>query len=115
VGGLCPSSGLVKRNAKVRISLFSQHHVDQLDMRQSAIAFLASLFPGLGEEEYRSQLGRFGVTAQLATRPISTLSGGQKSRVVFARIAMEKPRILVLDEVCEVVCCRSGRRVICDL
>jgi ATP-binding cassette subfamily F protein 3 len=46
------------------------------------------LFPGKPEEEYRRQLGSFGVSGELALRPIDSLSGGQKSRVAFAMLAM---------------------------
>jgi ATP-binding cassette subfamily F protein 3 len=43
-------------------------------------------------------LARFGLTGNTALQPIGTLSGGQKSRVVFAAMAMSNPHVLVLDE-----------------
>lgn len=43
---------------------------------------------GRTEEEYRHQLGRYGITGELATRPVASLSGGQKSRVAFAQMTM---------------------------
>ena len=46
------------------------------------------VFPGKPEEEYRRQLGSFGVSGELALRPIDSLSGGQKSRVAFAILGM---------------------------
>lgn len=39
-------------------------------------------------EEYRNILGGFGVSGELATRPVHSLSGGQKSRLAFAQMAM---------------------------
>jgi ATP-binding cassette subfamily F protein 3 len=45
-------------------------------------------FPGLPEEEYRHQLGRYGISGELAMRPVASLSGGQKSRVAFAQMTM---------------------------
>ena len=43
---------------------------------------------GQHEEEYRRQLGRYGVIGDLALRPVKSLSGGQKSRVVMAVMSM---------------------------
>lgn len=44
--------------------------------------------PGRPEEEYRHQLGRYGISGELAVRPVASLSGGQKSRVAFAQMTM---------------------------
>ncbi|KAI8812857.1 P-loop containing nucleoside triphosphate hydrolase protein [Cladochytrium replicatum] len=93
-----PQSGIVHRHGRLRIGLFSQHHVDQLELSRSSVEFLQSKFPGMVEEEYRRFLGRFGITGTTALQPIGTLSGGQKSRVAFAWLAMTNPHILLLDE-----------------
>lgn len=41
-------------------------------------------------EEYRAELGKFGVQGEMALQPIVSLSGGQKSRVAFALLAFLK-------------------------
>jgi ATP-binding cassette subfamily F protein 3 len=41
-------------------------------------------------EEYRGELGRFGVSGDMANQSIASLSGGQKSRVAFAILSMLK-------------------------
>ena len=46
----------------------------------------------------RTHLGSFGVSGALALQPMYTLSGGQKSRVAFAKVTFSKPHILLLDE-----------------
>lgn len=53
---------------------------------------------GKPTEEYRRQLGAFGVSGDLALQTVASLSGGQKSRVAFARMCMACPNFLVLDE-----------------
>ncbi|TPX64399.1 hypothetical protein SpCBS45565_g05914 [Spizellomyces sp. 'palustris'] len=93
-----PQKGMVSRHGRLRIALFSQHHVDQLELGASSVQFLQSRFPGMQEEDYRRVLGRFGLTGTTALQPIGTLSGGQKSRAVFAWMAMTNPHVLVLDE-----------------
>ncbi|KAJ3051263.1 hypothetical protein HK097_007748 [Rhizophlyctis rosea] len=93
-----PQRGICHRHGRLRIGLFSQHHVDQLELGASSVQFLAGRFPGQQEEDYRRVLGRYGLTGTSALQPIGTLSGGQKSRVVFAWMAMSNPHVLILDE-----------------
>ncbi|XP_033109792.1 ATP-binding cassette sub-family F member 3-like [Anneissia japonica] len=98
LGDLNPVDGIRHAHRNLRISYFTQHHVDQLNMNQSAIEFLASKYPNKPLEEYRRQLGSYGVTGDLATRSVASLSGGQKSRVAFAVMAMNRPNFYILDE-----------------
>uniref|UniRef100_A0A2N9H8P7 ABC transporter domain-containing protein n=1 Tax=Fagus sylvatica TaxID=28930 RepID=A0A2N9H8P7_FAGSY len=97
-GELQPSSGTVFRSAKVRIAVFSQHHVDGLDLTSNPLLYMMRCYPGVPEQKLRSHLGSLGVTGNLALQPMYTLSGGQKSRVAFAKITFKKPHILLLDE-----------------
>ncbi|KAF4351108.1 hypothetical protein CsatB_004827 [Cannabis sativa] len=97
-GELQPTSGTVFRSAKVRIAVFSQHHVDGLDLSSNPLLYMMRCYPGVPEQKLRSHLGSFGVTGNLALQPMYTLSGGQKSRVAFAKITFKKPHIILLDE-----------------
>lgn len=97
-GELQPTSGTVFRSAKVRIAVFSQHHVDGLDLSSNPLLYLMRCFPGVPEQKLRSHLGSFGISGNLALQPMYTLSGGQKSRVAFSKITFKKPHILLLDE-----------------
>nr|QNQ79026.1 ABC transporter F family member 3 [Paeonia lactiflora] len=97
-GELQPSSGTVFRSAKVRIAVFSQHHVDGLDLTSNPLLYMMRCYPGVPEQKLRGHLGSFGVTGNLALQPMYTLSGGQKSRVAFAKITFKKPHIILLDE-----------------
>ncbi|XP_020582440.1 ABC transporter F family member 3 isoform X1 [Phalaenopsis equestris] len=97
-GELQPTSGTVFRSAKVRMAVFSQHHVDGLDLSSNPLLYMMRCYPGVPEQKLRAHLGSFGVTGNLALQPMYTLSGGQKSRVAFAKITFKKPHIILLDE-----------------
>jgi ATP-binding cassette subfamily F protein 3 len=53
---------------------------------------------GKDSQYYRSVLGRYGLSGDLALQKSETLSGGQKSRVVWAHMSMKQPHIMVFDE-----------------
>ncbi|WYZ35590.1 hypothetical protein EsH8_X_000237 [Colletotrichum jinshuiense] len=98
IGKLSPTSGLISQNPRLRVGFFAQHHVDALDLNASAVGFMAKEYPGRTDEEYRRQLGAFGITGTTGLQKMEVLSGGQKSRVAFACLALTNPHILVLDE-----------------
>lgn len=98
IGKLSPSSGIMSQNPRLRIGFFAQHHVDALDLTTSAVSFMAKEYPGRTDEEYRRQLGAFGIKGTTGLQKMELLSGGQKSRVAFACLALTNPHILVLDE-----------------
>ncbi|XP_073106284.1 ABC transporter F family member 3 [Elaeis guineensis] len=97
-GELQPTSGTVFRSAKVRMAVFSQHHVDGLDLSSNPLLYMMRCYPGVPEQKLRAHLGSFGITGNLALQPMYTLSGGQKSRVAFSKITFKKPHIILLDE-----------------
>ncbi|KEY69166.1 hypothetical protein S7711_04948 [Stachybotrys chartarum IBT 7711] len=98
IGKLSASTGLITAHPRLRIGFFAQHHVDALDLDVSSVSFMAKNYPGRTDEEYRRQLGAFGITGTTGLQKIGVLSGGQKSRVAFACLALTNPHILVLDE-----------------
>lgn len=97
-GELAALGGVVYRHNKLKLAMFTQHHVDQLDMELSPIEQLAKLFPDLSNEVIRGHLASFGITGNLSLRPNYLLSGGQKSRVALAAIVFKNPHILLMDE-----------------
>ncbi|NP_001082556.1 uncharacterized protein LOC398565 [Xenopus laevis] len=98
MGELSAVQGIRNAHRNLKIGYFSQHHIDQLDLNISAVELLAKRFPGKPEEEYRHQLGSYGISGELAVRPVASLSGGQKSRVAFAQMTMPCPNFYILDE-----------------
>ena len=92
------TEGHLYRHRRLRIACFTQHHIDQLDLSCSALEQLSKIYTSTPSELLRSHLGSFGISGNLALRPMAFLSGGQKSRVAFAAIAFRQPHILLLDE-----------------
>jgi ATP-binding cassette subfamily F protein 3 len=97
-GDITASRGEVRINGKARMARFSQHHVDQLDLKKSAVEFFRAEFPDEPVQKIRAHLGKMGAGGNMALQPMFTLSGGQKSRVSFAYITYNPPHFLLLDE-----------------
>ena len=91
-------TGQFYKHRRLRVATFTQHHIDQLNLMLSPLEQLAEMYPNTPSEAIRAHLGSFGITGNLALRPICFLSGGQKSRVAFAAVAFKQPHILLLDE-----------------
>ncbi|CAH1772874.1 unnamed protein product [Owenia fusiformis] len=98
LGALEPTKGFLHRHRNIKLGYFSQHHVDQLDMNSNSVEVIQKQLPGHHVEIYRGALGAFGVSGELALRPVISLSGGQKSRVAFAVMCFGSPNFLILDE-----------------
>jgi len=99
-GDISASRGMVKRNPHLRIGRYMQHSVDQLDMLVTPLQFMRSQYAhmDLEEEQWRSVIGRWGITGYAQTTQIGKLSDGQKTRIVFCCISLHTPHILLLDE-----------------
>ena len=99
-GELQPTSGAVRPHSHLRMAKFTQHFEDVLDLEQNALEWIHSLYPKVFTklEMARTWLGRYGCTAKQQEMPMKQLSDGQKARIVFAKLAMDKPHLLMLDE-----------------
>lgn len=96
---LIPTKGAVKRNPHLKISRFTQHFEDKLDLEMTPLAFFKEkLMPTETIEKIRSLLARYGCTGNMQSQVMNQLSAGQKARIVFAIIAHERPHLLLLDE-----------------
>jgi ATP-binding cassette subfamily F protein 2 len=108
MGEIVPIEGQVQKNPHLRIGRYNQHSHDQLDMKKTPIEFLQDLYPdGITDakghhkmefEDWRRQIGRFGVTGDKQTSKMETFSGGYLTRVVFCLMSLKNPHMLVLDE-----------------
>ena len=97
-GSLKPTSGKIYRHHNLEMSVFGQHHEDDLNLQLTPLEHMQKLFPLQKELDLRSHLGRYGVAGSMVLRPIGTLSGGQKARVTLASLTITNPHIFVMDE-----------------
>jgi ATP-binding cassette subfamily F protein 3 len=97
-GRLEPMAGEFSKSGKLRVGYFAQHQTDELDMGATPVLEMQRRRPQDSETALRSHLGRFGFGQQKALTKISSLSGGEKARLLFALMTVTKPHVLLLDE-----------------
>eukprot|EP00931_Biecheleriopsis_adriatica_P057648 TRINITY_DN34215_c0_g1_i1.p1 TRINITY_DN34215_c0_g1~~TRINITY_DN34215_c0_g1_i1.p1 ORF type:complete len:619 (-),score=146.31 TRINITY_DN34215_c0_g1_i1:18-1823(-) len=101
-GELAPVEGDIKKHQHIMLGQFHQHSAEVLDPDVSPLEFMKKAFPPpeykRTEEVWRSYLTMFGFNSKQMTAEIGMLSDGQKSRLVFAMIAMKPNNLLLLDE-----------------
>jgi ATP-binding cassette subfamily F protein 3 len=79
-------------------SYFEQNQAEALDLNKSVYDTIQDEVPDWKLEEVRSLLGRFLFSGGVVTKPVSTLSGGEKARLALAKMLVRPANLLVLDE-----------------
>lgn len=93
-----PDSGTVRLGASLQLGYFSQQSLDVLNPDLTVIEQLQQDFPKDGIGSLRSLAGAFQFSGDDVDKKIRSLSGGEKSRLVIARMLFNPPNFLVLDE-----------------
>lgn len=97
-GKIKPISGSLEWTKNIRIGYFAQHQLDNLDNHTTPLQHMRQLAPAQTDIDLRKFLGQFGLGSNQEDRPISSFSGGEKSRLALALLAWQKPHLLLLDE-----------------
>jgi len=97
-GVLAPDSGRARLGASVKMGYFAQQSLDLLDPRLTVLEQVDKDFPHASPASLRNLLGAFEFSGDEIEKPIRALSGGEKSRLVIARMLFDPPNFLVLDE-----------------
>ena len=97
-GRLKQMDGTLVRSRKLGIGYFAQHQQDELDPDGTPLTHLGLLMKGSTETQVRARLGGFGFGVDKAMNKISTLSGGEKARLLFALMSFHAPQMIILDE-----------------
>jgi len=90
--------GSIVRSRKLGIGYFAQHQTDELDPNGTPLTHLVELMKGKTTTQVRARLGVFGFGVDKADNKISTLSGGEKARLLFALMSFNAPQMIILDE-----------------
>jgi ATPase subunit of ABC transporter with duplicated ATPase domains len=93
-----PDDGSVTVGASVKMGYFAQHAMDLLDGEQTVFESLEDSFPQAGQGSLRALAGCFGFSGDDIEKRCRVLSGGEKARLVMAKMLYDPPNFLVLDE-----------------
>jgi ATPase subunit of ABC transporter with duplicated ATPase domains len=97
-GTLAPDSGTVRLGASLKLGYFAQQSLDLLDPRLTVWEQIEADFPTEGVPVLRKLLGAFQFSGDEIDKKIRSLSGGERSRLLLARMLLDPPNFLVLDE-----------------
>jgi len=97
-GESVPDQGTVTRGPSVKMGYFAQHAMEVLDGDRTVLQFLEDCFPQAGQAPLRALAGCFGFPGDEIEKKCRVLSGGEKARLVMARMLFDPPNFLVLDE-----------------
>ena len=90
--------GSVEWGHEVAIGYFAQDHRASIQPGLTVLDWLQQFDPTAGIEELRGLLGQMLFAREEATKPTDALSGGEAARLIFCRLMLQKPNVLVLDE-----------------
>jgi ATPase subunit of ABC transporter with duplicated ATPase domains len=98
-GNLKQDAGSVSFGYETRVGYFAQDHHESLsDPSAKPLNVIWDTIPQEGTATVRGHLGRMLFSGEDVNKPVSALSGGEAARLVFCRIMVQKPNVLVLDE-----------------
>ena len=97
-GEAAPDAGSVNVGGSVKMGYFAQHSMEVLDGERTIYESLEGWFPQAGQGSLRTLAGCFGFSGDDVEKPCRVLSGGEKARLVMAKMLYDPPNFLVLDE-----------------
>ncbi len=99
IGETEPSSGTVKWSENSTIGYYAQDHASDFDGNLTVFEWMSQWRrEGDDEQAVRSVLGRLLFNQDDIRKKVGVLSGGEKGRMLFGKLMMQKPNILVMDE-----------------
>ena len=98
-GDLAPNSGMVKWSENAKIGYYAQDHAKDFEKEMNLFDWMSQWRrEGDDEQAIRSFLGRMLFSADDIKKTVNVLSGGEQGRMLFGKIMMATPNILLMDE-----------------
>jgi ATPase subunit of ABC transporter with duplicated ATPase domains len=97
-GALAPDSGEIRLGASLKMGYFAQQALDLLSPDLTVWEQIERDYPHESTGVLRNLLGAFQFSGDDVEKRIRSLSGGEKTRLVMARMLLDPPNFLVLDE-----------------
>jgi ATP-binding cassette subfamily F protein 3 len=99
LAGVLPlQSGVRELGLHVKSGYYAQHRVEMLKPHRSVFEEAMDLPEKMPEQTVRTVLGSFLFTGDDVFKPVSVLSGGEKSRLALAKLLLNPPNLLLMDE-----------------
>ncbi|MDH5360142.1 MAG: ABC-F family ATPase [Gammaproteobacteria bacterium] len=99
VGDLTPDTGIVKWSENVTIGYYAQDHASDFEEDMSLFDWMSQWKQeGDDEQVVRGYLGRLLFSQDEINKSVKIISGGEQGRMLFGKIMMHKPNILIMDE-----------------
>jgi len=97
-GRLAPFDGTVTKPERLQVAYFAQHQLDELVPQQSVYEHIRRLMPEAPEAKVRARAGQIGFSGERADTAVSSLSGGEKARLLLGIATFDGPHLVILDE-----------------
>src|SRR6266545_4813799 len=95
---LTEDAGVVRWGHEVSIGYFPQDHTGEIEKGLTAVEWLHRFDPDASRQDIHGLLGQMLFSGEEGLKPTEALSGGETARLLFCRIMLQKPNLLILDE-----------------
>jgi len=93
-----PFAGTAQMGHNVKVAFYTQESADMLSGNQTVLEEITESAPALDQSRLRTLLGSFLFSGDDVFKPVSVLSGGEKSRLALAKLLLQESNFLILDE-----------------